>query len=100
MQAGNVRYQTRAHLRLNCHLRKLFGVDDTELLLAKLAIESITPNELPVGTLLDHATFVKNKDEIAIDNGRQPVGNHERSPAAHQFSQCGLNDCLGARVEI
>ncbi len=58
------------------------------LLLGELAVERGASHKLLMGACADDVAIFKNDDQVAVDNGRQPVSNNEQgSVLSHRINR-------------
>src|SRR6266550_5973309 len=54
---------------------------DTHLHVIKLAIKTVLLQQVLMGTAFHQVALIKNKNQINMPNGRQPVSNHKGRPS-------------------
>ena len=64
-----------------------------------LRIAPVVRQQLGVGAALDDAARLHHQDLVGVDDGREPVRDHERGRAAARPLQLGLDGPLVGRIE-
>src|SRR3954447_13321144 len=79
-----------------CRLR---SPDSEELLAIQPCIEAAVCEQLVVASALDDAAGLDDHDQVGTQDGRQAVGDGDRSAALHHALDRYLDEPLGHRVE-
>src|SRR5438309_8240469 len=83
---------------LRC-LRNRFSELLGRLALPQLGVEAAFVEELIMGAALDDLPLVEHDDLVGFDDGRKPVGDHDRRPAFGDLVERFLDGLLSAAVE-
>jgi subtilisin family serine protease len=71
-----------------------------ELRARELGVQALGTHELSVGAALHDPARLHDEDEVGLDDGRQPVGDHEGGPALQAHRQGALDRGLRLAVEV